>query len=479
MPEMMVSPFQIQRMSDQDLLRLRMTRPNLSPVIQMETMRRSRMQPQQQPQRPSSPIPPTWPPMQPQAPVAQPDTAQTDELGDMAPAAPLVAATDAATQGRPQVASDIQMAARAAVGAPEKARDAPDWAMPLIVAGLTMAASKSPGFAGAIGEGGLAGIRQMTLQQRAAADEKATKRDLDIKERRVVAEENAARAKRGPESTLGKLYADHQAGLLTDEQYRAAVAKETHVADSARSEVARLMTERDALPANDPRRKIYDDAINKATTTPREGQDFQQANALRDEFTATAKDFRTIQDAYAKIKEAAAGESGAGDMSMLYAYVRMLDPGSVVRESEFAMAAQSGSLGERVQGAVNKILSGERLPPTLRESFLSEAQKIYGTQRKQYGSIKDQYTKLAQRWGIKPEDVVVNFERDDLMPQAAANQPVPPPPGPPSPAAAAALAKVPQKSGVYEITGPDDPNYQLIPVGSAYTDKAGKLRFKS
>ena len=286
MPEMMVSPFQIQRMSDQDLLRLRLTRPSMAPVIQMETMRRSRMQGQQG--RPASPVPvrnqlvdqmpsrntgldrsvpmsPGWPPrpmtdqsvmnLQPTGPVTYdpPDQPQVGEFenpdettmprpaprgpavartsvppdedgsasggaprpvqvptvrprgrtstppegegGEGAIAAPLVAAATAATQGNPQVASDIQVAARTAVGAPEKARDAPDWELPLIVAGLTMAASRAPGFAGALGEGGLAGIRQMTLQQKLVDDREAQRAERAIKEREVAAKEGEAGVK--------------------------------------------------------------------------------------------------------------------------------------------------------------------------------------------------------------------------------------------------------------------------------------------
>jgi len=62
-----------------------------------------------------------------------------------------------------------------------------------------------------------------------------------------------------------------------------------------------------------------------------------QENTLRDEFNTLTRDFRTVQDAHSKIKSVA--NTGAGDMSLLYSYVKLLDPGSVVRESDFATAA--------------------------------------------------------------------------------------------------------------------------------------------
>jgi hypothetical protein len=147
------------------------------------------------------------------------------------------------------------------------------------------------------------------------------------------------------------------------------------------------------------------------------GQGYARENGLRDEFTKLTGDFRVVQDAYNKIGEAAKTPSGASDMSLLYSYVKLLDPGSVVRESEFATAAASGSFGERVQGAVNRVISGERLPETLRKDFLDQAKGIYTAQKRGYDNVTDQYTELAKRYGLKPENVVTRFD----MPSPAAN----------------------------------------------------------
>lgn len=144
---------------------------------------------------------------------------------------------------------------------------------------------------------------------------------------------------------------------------------------------------------------------------PADAQGFTQANALRDEFGKLTADFRVVQSAYENIRSAAKANDGAGDMSLLYSYVKLLDPTSVVRESEFATAAASGSFGERVQGAVNRIMSGARMPETLRDSFIREAKNLYGNQRKAHDSIADQYEGLAKRFNIDPDKVVTRFAR--------------------------------------------------------------------
>jgi len=148
---------------------------------------------------------------------------------------------------------------------------------------------------------------------------------------------------------------------------------------------------------------------------------FKNENTLRDEFNTLTKDFRTVQDAYTKIK--GTSSTGAGDMSMLYAYVKLLDPGSVVRESEFATAAASGSFGERIRGAVKSIEEGGRLPPSLRADFMSEAGNIYNGQKQGYDRIKTNYSSLAERNRLKPENVVVDYaapEQTQAAPQLPA-----------------------------------------------------------
>lgn len=137
------------------------------------------------------------------------------------------------------------------------------------------------------------------------------------------------------------------------------------------------------------------------------GGTFKDANTLRDEYNTLTKDFRTVQDAYNKIKSTS--DTGAGDMSLLYSYVKLLDPGSVVRESEFATAAASGSFGEQVQGAVQRLMTGERLPDTLRTAFKSEADSIYNAQKMGYDQTRNAYKEIAGRYNVNPADVLVDY----------------------------------------------------------------------
>lgn len=130
-------------------------------------------------------------------------------------------------------------------------------------------------------------------------------------------------------------------------------------------------------------------------------------NTLRDEYTKLSSDFRTVQDAYKKITMTS--DSGQGDLALLYSYMKILDPGSVVRESEFALAAKSGSFGEQMQGMVTRVLSGERLPETVRKGFRTEAEKVYKAQAQSFRQYQNIYRGLAMRNNANPDNVVLPF----------------------------------------------------------------------
>lgn len=147
-------------------------------------------------------------------------------------------------------------------------------------------------------------------------------------------------------------------------------------------------------------------AAEAAALQPFTKDQLQQANTLRDEFTKQTETFRTVQTAYENIRSAAKASNGAGDMSMLYSYVKLLDPTSAVREGEFATAAASGSFGQRIQGLVERVMSGARLEASLRQQFLSEARNIYENNKKTHDQVADQYEGLAKRAGL-PSDLVV------------------------------------------------------------------------
>jgi len=114
------------------------------------------------------------------------------------------------------------------------------------------------------------------------------------------------------------------------------------------------------------------------------------------------KTYEIVKSSYERVRESAAQQTGAGDMGLIYGYMRMLDPGSVVRENEFAMAAQAGDYGEQIQGFVSRIINGQRLPETQRQEFVRNAEALYNQTAGNLLDINSQFAERAKAAGVDP-----------------------------------------------------------------------------
>jgi hypothetical protein len=133
---------------------------------------------------------------------------------------------------------------------------------------------------------------------------------------------------------------------------------------------------------------------------------FAKADKLRDEFNTQSKDFIAVGDSYSTVQAAANDPSAAGDLSMIFAYMKMLDPNSVVREQEFANAQNAAGVPDRIRNQWNKVLEGERLNPAQRKDFIAQAKKVYEVRKTRHKSIVNRYTEIAKRNKVNPDDVV-------------------------------------------------------------------------
>jgi len=137
--------------------------------------------------------------------------------------------------------------------------------------------------------------------------------------------------------------------------------------------------------------------------------DFDSETKLRKEFSAVSSDFPTVRDAYSRIESSAKDPSAAGDLAMIFNYMKVLDPGSVVRESEFATAANSAGVPDRIRATYNKVLSGERLADAQRADFLNRGQRLYQGRLEQYGKTEAEYRRLAESYEFDPSRIVPDF----------------------------------------------------------------------
>ena len=220
-------------------------------------------------------------------------------------------------------------------------------------------------------------------------------------------------------SDVGKLIQERTAMIATDPsnpmiaKYDEAIGEASARKSAASSDLGKLVREREALALSDPNHPMlakYDETIKNYKQAANVKDDsFKNANVLRDEFNTHSKTFASMANARRQIIEAARDPTAAGDLSLLYGYMKSLDPTSVVRESEFAMAAEAGSLPDRIQGWATKIINGERLTDKIRNDFVNQSAKLYDAAVVDQEKLTNRYRGIAQRNNIPEIDVVGDF----------------------------------------------------------------------
>lgn len=158
----------------------------------------------------------------------------------------------------------------------------------------------------------------------------------------------------------------------------------------------------------------------KAPAAPKDT--FDQETKLRSEFDAKAKDFTTIRDSYATIQDIASNPSAAGDIALVYNFMKIQDPNSAIKEGEYATAENARGVPEWVRGQWNKLQDGQFLSPNQRRDFTKQAGLQYGTRLKQYKQDEARYRDLAKSYGVSEEKVV--YDRSGGIKPVASPMPV-------------------------------------------------------
>lgn len=152
------------------------------------------------------------------------------------------------------------------------------------------------------------------------------------------------------------------------------------------------------------------------------GIDTKGAMDLRKEFQAKNKDYYTVGDAYGKIIKVSEKPSAAGDLSLIFNYMKMLDPNSVVRESEFQNAENARAWFDQnnvptyMRLAYEQAKTGNKLLPEQRADFINQAQNLFNAQAERFNNEAAFYTNIANRSGIDPQDVVYNPYKFSIAP---------------------------------------------------------------
>jgi hypothetical protein len=148
---------------------------------------------------------------------------------------------------------------------------------------------------------------------------------------------------------------------------------------------------------------------NVSNLTVNTGQrGFDNTLKLRGDFRSEPiyKAHQEVQSAYSQIQQSLKAGTPIGDTAAATKIMKLLDPGSVVRESELGMAMAATGLGDRLQNYAQNIVSGNKLTPKQRTEFQALADALFTESAKQYNGKRGEYQGIATRNGLNVPDVV-------------------------------------------------------------------------
>lgn len=134
-----------------------------------------------------------------------------------------------------------------------------------------------------------------------------------------------------------------------------------------------------------------------------EGQKgFENESNLKKMFSGEPiyKDFNDMQSAFKQVKSSLAQENPIGDVAAATKIMKLLDPGSVVRESELGISMAAAGKMDRLQNYVTNWTQGTKLTPTQRQDFQNLANELYAAAGQTYNMKRNEYVDFGSKYNL-------------------------------------------------------------------------------
>lgn len=155
--------------------------------------------------------------------------------------------------------------------------------------------------------------------------------------------------------------------------------------------------------------KYHSEKLSKDSLGPTDESVTKLRGEIRD--LPSYKNMAVVAPAYNRMVKSAGNDNRAADLSLVYTFMKMLDPGSVTRESEVSMAQNVPTLPEQYRNSLMSFLTGKgRLDPQVRQALLAEAKVAAQSYRTEWDRDKKLYEGIMTRRKINQEDVFSDFE---------------------------------------------------------------------
>jgi len=210
-----------------------------------------------------------------------------------------------------------------------------------------------------------------------------------------------------------------------------------------------------------------------------------QTDPLRKEYTAQppVHEFNKVHSGYNKLLRAlntTKNPSPFRDQAAIFSWMKILDPGSTVREGEYATVENARSVPEKIKGLYNKVLAGTILTPEQRTELLAASEDVVDGQLANVAPIIKQFSEQERTGGhavgsvvpTEHQEMIREFEqREAAQAQRQQQQPAPAAGAAPAAAGAAPVQQKPIPTVNSPAEAPADAQFYMSPDGRKFVNR--------
>jgi hypothetical protein len=144
-------------------------------------------------------------------------------------------------------------------------------------------------------------------------------------------------------------------------------------------------------------------ALESGVGDPKEK--FAQEEKIRKEWQGRSKMFGELQGTFNTLEASAKSENGPGDIALITGFMKMLDPGSVVRETEFATARDTAGLFTQLTNRLEKAKNGQLLDNKQRNEYIALSKKYLDSAQAKAAQERKDLGIVVTNYKLNPQNV--------------------------------------------------------------------------
>jgi len=134
---------------------------------------------------------------------------------------------------------------------------------------------------------------------------------------------------------------------------------------------------------------------------------FEQEEKLRKEYQTRTKQYQELGTTFETINTSAKAKNGPGDIALITGFMKMIDPGAIVRETDFALARDTAGLLQELKNQAGKLESGAifTLDSKQRQQYVDLAQQYLNAGKKKADQDKKDLRVVVDNYKLNADNV--------------------------------------------------------------------------